>query len=66
MRLAHESAEELNDVATAWRLLADWDITADNATLERHAIYTFQARWADTWRVGHVLLAGDAEPRWGS
>jgi len=60
MRLPDESVDELNDEARAWQLLADWDITPDNATLERHAVYTFQARWADQWRVGHVLLAGDA------
>ena len=29
-------------------------------TLERHAVYRFQARWADRWRTGNVLLAGDA------
>jgi flavoprotein hydroxylase len=26
----------------------------------RSTTYIFQARWADRWRVGHVLLAGDA------
>jgi hypothetical protein len=31
-----------------------------NARLERHAVYTFNARYADTWRAGRVLLAGDA------
>jgi len=60
MRLPNETVDELNDEARAWQLLADWDITPDNATLERHALYTFQARWVDQWRVGHVLLAGDA------
>jgi hypothetical protein len=28
--------------------------------LERHAVYTFGARYADQWRAGRVLLAGDA------
>ena len=28
--------------------------------LERHAVYTFQARYAEQWRAGRVLLAGDA------
>jgi 2-polyprenyl-6-methoxyphenol hydroxylase-like FAD-dependent oxidoreductase len=60
MRLPHETLDELDDEATAWRLLAPWDITAANATLERHAVYTFQARWAERWRTGHVLLAGDS------
>lgn len=60
MRMPGETAEELNNIDTAWRLLAPWDLTPDNATLERHAIYTFQARWADQWRAGRLLLAGDS------
>ncbi len=60
MRLPEESLAELNDEATAWRLLAAWDIRPDNATLERHAVYTFRARWAEAWRRGRVLIAGDA------
>ena len=27
---------------------------------ERHAVYTFRACWADRWRRGRILLAGDA------
>ncbi len=60
MRLPHELIEELNELDTAWKLLADWDVRPDNATLERHAVYTFRARWADAWRRGRVLIAGDA------
>jgi 2-polyprenyl-6-methoxyphenol hydroxylase-like FAD-dependent oxidoreductase len=60
MRLPHETLDELNSAETAWKLLAAWDITPNNATLERHAVYTFRARWADAWRRGRVLLAGDA------
>ncbi|HVU92293.1 MAG TPA: bifunctional 3-(3-hydroxy-phenyl)propionate/3-hydroxycinnamic acid hydroxylase, partial [Jatrophihabitans sp.] len=60
MRLPHETIEELNTEATAWRLLEPWGVTPENATLERHTVYTFQARWADRWRVGRLLLAGDA------
>jgi 2-polyprenyl-6-methoxyphenol hydroxylase-like FAD-dependent oxidoreductase len=60
MRLPGESIDDLNNEATAWRLLAPWDVTPANATLERHAVYTFQARWVDTWRRGRLLLAGDA------
>ncbi len=60
MRLPHESIEELSDPATAWKLLEAWDIRPENATLERHAIYTFRACWSDAWRRGRVLLAGDA------
>jgi 2-polyprenyl-6-methoxyphenol hydroxylase-like FAD-dependent oxidoreductase len=59
-RMPGETAEQLNQLDTAWRLLAPWGITADNATLERHALYTFQARWTDRWRAGRLLLAGDS------
>jgi 2-polyprenyl-6-methoxyphenol hydroxylase-like FAD-dependent oxidoreductase len=60
MRLPHEPPAEMNDEATAWRLLEPWAVTPANATLERHAMYTFQARWVEQWRAGRVLLAGDA------
>ena len=60
MRLPHETIEELDSPKTAWRLLEAWGFTPANATLERHAVYTFRARWADAWRAGRVLLAGDA------
>nr|AXL05588.1 3-(3-hydroxyphenyl)propionate hydroxylase [uncultured bacterium] len=60
MRLPGESTAELNRDETAWRLLAPFGVTEDNATLLRSTTYIFQARWADQWRVGRVLLAGDA------
>lgn len=60
MRLPTETIEELNTPETAWRLLEPFGYTPDNAELERHTVYTFQARWADEWRRGRILLAGDA------
>jgi 2-polyprenyl-6-methoxyphenol hydroxylase-like FAD-dependent oxidoreductase len=60
MRLPGETIEDLNSVETAWRLLAPWGVMRDNAALERHAVYRFQARWVDRWRSGRLLLAGDA------
>jgi flavoprotein hydroxylase len=60
MALPGESIEFLNDEATAWRLLEPWDARPDNAALEKHAVYRFQARWVEQWRRGRVLLAGDA------
>jgi flavoprotein hydroxylase len=60
MRLPHESLDGLNDEKRAWELLAPWDVHPGNARLERHAVYTFNARYADAWRAGRVLLAGDA------
>nr|AXL06072.1 3-(3-hydroxyphenyl)propionate hydroxylase [uncultured bacterium] len=60
MRLPGESTAELHRDETAWRLLAPFGVTPDTATLLRSTTYIFQARWAERWRVGHVLLAGDA------
>ncbi len=60
MRLPHETIEALNTPETAWTLLAPWNITPANATLERHAVYTFRGSWADQWKTDRVLLAGDA------
>ncbi|MGW3966514.1 bifunctional 3-(3-hydroxy-phenyl)propionate/3-hydroxycinnamic acid hydroxylase MhpA [Amycolatopsis sp. NPDC005003] len=60
MRLPGETAAALNEDETAWRLMAPFGVTPETATLLRSTTYIFQARWADRWRVGHVLLAGDA------
>ena len=60
MRLDGETTAELGREETAWRLLAPFDVHPGNATLERHAVYTFQGRWAVRWRSGHRVLAGDA------
>ena len=58
MRLHHETLDELE--SRAWELLEPWDVRPDNATVERRAVYTFAARFAEQWRRGRVLLAGDA------
>ena len=60
MRLPHESLDELNKEERAWELLAPWDVHPANARLERHAVYTFNARYAEKWRAERVFLAGDA------
>jgi 2-polyprenyl-6-methoxyphenol hydroxylase-like FAD-dependent oxidoreductase len=60
MRLPEEPLETLGEEATAWRLLAPFGLTPDNARLERHALYTFRGAWANPWRAGRLLLAGDA------
>lgn len=46
--------------ANAWRLLEAWGVTPENSRLERRAIYTFAARWADVWRRDRLVIAGDA------
>ncbi len=60
MRLPHETIDELTEGTRAWELLARWDVHPGNARMERHAMYTFRARYAERWRAGRVLLAGDA------
>jgi flavoprotein hydroxylase len=60
MRLPDETIGELTGVSRAWELLAPWGVHRHNARLERHAVYTFQARAAARYQVGRVFLAGDA------
>ncbi|MGW2425335.1 bifunctional 3-(3-hydroxy-phenyl)propionate/3-hydroxycinnamic acid hydroxylase MhpA [Streptomyces sp. NPDC001709] len=60
MRLPGESSAELNKEETAWRLLRPYGVTPDTATLLRSTTYIFRAMWAEEWRAGRVLLAGDA------
>jgi 2-polyprenyl-6-methoxyphenol hydroxylase-like FAD-dependent oxidoreductase len=59
MRLPGDSGD-FGSPDTAWRLLEPWGLTPANAVLERHALYTFDAKLADRWRLGRLLLAGDA------
>ncbi|MCX4399829.1 bifunctional 3-(3-hydroxy-phenyl)propionate/3-hydroxycinnamic acid hydroxylase (plasmid) [Streptomyces sp. NBC_00053] len=60
MRVPGETVEELGDIDKVWKLLGLFGLDHDNATLERHAVYTTQARCADQWRSGRLLIAGDA------
>jgi len=60
MLLPGETLAEMNRDDVSWNLLAPWDVTPANATLERHAVYTFRGQWAERWREGRALLAGDA------
>lgn len=60
MRLEHETKDELNTETRAWDLLKPWGVTPETAKMERHTVYTFQARWCDQWRRGRLLLAGDS------
>ena len=60
MVLPGESAHDLQKPESAWRLLAPWGLTPDNAELERSAVYRFQARWAKQWNKGRCLIGGDA------
>jgi 2-polyprenyl-6-methoxyphenol hydroxylase-like FAD-dependent oxidoreductase len=59
MRLPGETREAMEKPERVWELLGRW-IRPDQAELVRHTIYTFRSLIADQWRVGRVLLAGDA------
>ncbi len=54
-----ETPEQLLDDAFIAGLLEPWHVEGA-VTLERKAVYRFNARVATTWRKGRVLLAGDA------
>ncbi|MGW5152939.1 bifunctional 3-(3-hydroxy-phenyl)propionate/3-hydroxycinnamic acid hydroxylase MhpA [Rhodococcus koreensis] len=60
MVLPGENPVELASEQSAWHLLEPWGVTPANAELERSAVYRFQARWAENWRNGRGLIAGDA------
>lgn len=60
MVLPGESPAELATPESAWKLLEPWDVTPENAILERSAVYRFQAMCAQEWRRGRGLIAGDA------
>jgi 3-(3-hydroxy-phenyl)propionate hydroxylase len=54
-----ETAEQVLEDAFVEQLLAPWDVTGA-VSLERKAVYRFNARVAKEWKKGRVLLAGDA------
>lgn len=60
MLMPDDDAAAFATPETAWRLAAPWDVTADNAELERLTMYTFHARCAQRWSAGRVFIAGDA------
>ena len=60
MLLPGETKADVNRPEVGWNLLRARCWTADNAVLERHAVYTFGAGIANRWRDGRMLLAGDA------
>ena len=60
MIMPSDDQETVDTDENAWRLLKPWKIHPGNAELVRHARYTFRGRWANQWRQGRVILAGDA------
>jgi 2-polyprenyl-6-methoxyphenol hydroxylase-like FAD-dependent oxidoreductase len=60
MLLPGETHEEVQTREFVWSMLGQSGVGEQDVTLERHAVYTFRARWAERWREGRLLLAGDA------
>lgn len=60
MMLPGETVDELNRAETAWALLEPWGVTPQNAILERHVVWQFQAKWAENWSRGRSFIVGDA------
>jgi len=54
-----DDGRALEETESVWSLLAPY-IPRDRATLERADAYEFNALLARSWRVGRLLLAGDA------
>jgi 2-polyprenyl-6-methoxyphenol hydroxylase-like FAD-dependent oxidoreductase len=55
-----DDEKRLAEPEGAWELMGLFDVTPDLATLDRAAVYQFRSLVANQWRVGRVLLAGDA------
>lgn len=55
----HEDSDRVIQPDAVWDLLAPW-ITPADAELERAACYMFRSVIARPWRLGRLLLAGDA------
>lgn len=48
------------DEHRAWELLADVGVTTEDVEITRSWVYTFHVRKCTRWRVGRVLMVGDA------
>ena len=57
---AGEDENELVKDEAIWRVLNDQGVTDEHVRILRAVIYSHHVRVADRWRVGRVLLAGDA------
>jgi 2-polyprenyl-6-methoxyphenol hydroxylase-like FAD-dependent oxidoreductase len=55
-----ETGERMNTPEAAWVLMKPWGYTPEDVNLERHAVYTYSAKWSQRWRHGNLMVAGDA------
>lgn len=56
-----EDTSTMSKPKAAWKLLREYhDLGPLDLSIVRNLVYTFECRMAKTWRVGRVLLSGDA------
>lgn len=55
-----ETREYLEREDTVWELLAPWGVSPERGKIIRAVVYDFESSLTEPWRVGSVLLAGDA------
>ena len=60
MLLPGESRAEVENEAFVRQMLAASGVGPDDIEIERFTVYTFRALWAERWRQGRLLIAGDA------
>jgi len=59
MLMPGDDPEQLVQPETLWQLVGQW-VKPEQADIERAVIYTFHSVMAQTWRQGHLFLAGDS------
>ncbi|MEN3149766.1 bifunctional 3-(3-hydroxy-phenyl)propionate/3-hydroxycinnamic acid hydroxylase [Neorhizobium sp. IRAMC:178] len=59
MLLPGEDPREMEKPENVWHLLSKW-LSPDDGDLWRAAAYRFHALVSDKWRLGRILIAGDA------
>lgn len=57
---ATEKDEDFRTEEDLWQLLRPLGVTPEDITIHQHAFYNHHVRMADNWRIGRVLLLGDA------
>lgn len=57
--MPHENRDEILQPGAAAQMIAE-HADPDTAQILRHVVYTFQAKQAERWRVGRIMLCGDA------
>ncbi len=55
-----ERPSDFDSEDALWNLLRPLGVTRENVRIKQHAFYVHHVRHAQRWRVGRVLLAGDA------